>query len=110
MIKNHCDLYSSFTCEKKSRHLYSVFFPLPFFLLSSVTQMLTTQADRFSAEEVHCSPPAHANYHHYNSFVSVGELNWKKKKYKDERHHDDHLRPRQTHFHAKKQKPLSESS
>lgn len=54
------------------------FFPLPFFLLSSVTQMLTTQADRFSAEEVHCSPPAHANYHHYNSFVSVGELNWKK--------------------------------
>lgn len=71
--------------------------------------MLTTQADRFSAEEVHCSPPAHANYHHYNSFVSVGELNWKKK-YKDERHHDDHLRPRQTHFHAKKQKPLSESS
>lgn len=79
MIKNHCDLYSSFTCEKKSRHLYSVFFPLPFFLLSSVTQMLTTQADRFSAEEVHCSPPAHANYHHYNSFVSVGELNWEKK-------------------------------
>lgn len=79
MIKNHCDLYSSFTCEKKSRHLYSVFSPLPFFLLSSVTQMLTTQADRFSAEEVHCSPPAHANYHHYNSFVSVGELNWKKK-------------------------------
>lgn len=80
MIKNHCDLYSSFTCEKKSRHLYSVFSPLPFFLLSSMTQMLTTQADRFSAEEVHCSPPAHANYHHYNSFVSVGELNWKKKK------------------------------
>lgn len=79
MIKNHCDLYSSFTCEKKSRHLYSVFFPFLFFLLSSVTQMLTTQADRFSAEEVHCSPPAHANYHHYNSFVSVGELNWKKK-------------------------------
>lgn len=31
MIKNHCDLYSSFTCEKKSRHLYSVFSPYLFF-------------------------------------------------------------------------------
>lgn len=34
MIKNHCDLYSSFTCEKKSRHLYSVFFS-PYLFFSS---------------------------------------------------------------------------
>lgn len=64
---------------KRSLVISTAFFSPSFFLLSSVTQMLTTQADRFSAEEVHCSPPAHANYHHYNSFVSVGELNWKKK-------------------------------
>lgn len=30
-------------------------------------------------------------------------VSWiEKKKYKDERHDDDHLRPRRTHFHAKK--------
>ena len=47
-----------------------------FLPLCSVTQMLTTQADRFSAEEVHCDIFC-TNCHHYGWLLSAGNRVWK---------------------------------
>lgn len=87
----HCLL--AWTQTSKSDTLsFSLFF------LFSVTQMLTTQADRFSPEEVNCGPFTLIVIIMANCVVRVGES---EKAQRDKRHHDNHLHPRQTLFHTK---------
>lgn len=63
-----------------------------FCFLFSVTQMLTTQADRFSPEEVHCTPftPIIILMSRVCVFVCVHR--------RDNLHHNNRVHPHQKHF------------